>query len=210
MALSDLISRVTVNPLAASLSRLENQIADADVDFQRKAAAHEALLVDAAIEGKPMDTQDIRRAEDLADLAQRRVSNLRKALATAKARQSAAQADTERAERLAHWKKTVQAAEAKHAAVQRLEKSMAAFAADYVNVLKLNDVLRGLLPPSHDSGAALTDRALLETVLRKELVRLGLSWCFSWPWAVVDLPHLAPQSDGALSVVRRLAERTKD
>jgi hypothetical protein len=210
MALSDLIARVTINPLAASLSRLESQISEADADFQRKASALEALLVDAAVEGKPMDSQEIRKSEESADQAQHRVSNLRRALATARARQSAAQADQERAEKAAHWQKTIKAAETRHVAIQRLEKSMATFAADYTAVLESNDTLKNMLPPSHDAFAILSDRPSLETALRKELVRLGLRWSLGWPWPAADLPSLTPQFDGALSVIRNLAERAKD
>jgi chromosome segregation ATPase len=198
LALSDLVSRITVNPLAASASRLEAHLAEAETNLSNKRASLDALLSTGEI-----DTPNVTKASDTVDSADRKVRNLRVALAAAQSKITSQQAETERNEMRAKWQAAVKAAEARHTAVEKLAASMKQFASDYLAALQANQSLVDALPSNPDSIASKTDRAEFETVLRKELARLGLSWCFSWPWGVVSLPELMPQFEGALEVVRR-------
>lgn len=196
MIFSDVIIRATANATGSKLQKLETRLAAAEAELLNKQAALNALLT-ADEDGRP-----VMEAEDALAAAERRCRNLRGALATAQAKQATQQAEAEQDAKRAAWQAAVRAAEARHAAIERLAKSMAAFGADYNAVLKTNEALRAALPANGDDIANMTDRATIETVLRKELVRVGLPWCFSWPYGPATLPELMPQFEGALNVIR--------
>lgn len=196
MPLSDLISRIAANVTPSNIPKLESRLTEATADRNIKRAALDAMLAG------DKDGAEVMRAEDALTAVERRVLNLKSALNTAQAKEAAQQVAAERDAQRAKWAGVVKLAEDRHAAIERLAKSMAAFAADYSAVLKNNESLLASLPANHDSYAALTDRMALETALRKELVRRGLSWCFSWPYGAATLPELLPQFDGALNVIR--------
>ena len=135
--------------------------------------------------------------------AERRVANIRSALAATHAKQAAEQAETARQAQRDHEQKILQAAEARHAAGKALAQSSKQFANDYLKLLLANESLAALLPPDRDIFADLTERSTLETMLRRNLAKLGLPWAFPCPFGTVDIPELPAQLEAALGVVRR-------
>ncbi len=198
MPLTDLIARIAPNLTTPNTSKLQAQLAEAEAALASKQAALDSLLIAGEIDGPATA-----KAADAADAAERRVKHLRGALAAAQTKQAAQRGEAEQDAKRAAWQNAVKLAEERHAAIETLAKSMVAFAADYRAVLKINSELLAHLPTNQDSMATLTDRFALETALRKQLVKLGLPFCFSWPYGAATLPELMPQFDGALSVIRR-------
>jgi hypothetical protein len=202
MPLADLISRIATNVQGSNVPKLETRLALAIVDRDTKKAALDALLLD------DQDGSQLMKAEDALSGAERRVLNLRSALAAAQTKQVTAQTEADEEAKRAERQKAIALAEDRHKAIERLAKTAAVFAAEYNAVLRINSDLLAHLP-NHDSMAALTDRYGLETALRKELVRLDLPWCFSWPYGKVSLPDLLPQFEGALGVIRNLLSKDR-
>jgi hypothetical protein len=198
-----------LHPGRRSIDQISENLRALNTDIAAARAAYSEACLDV-VEGKPEAEKRKQRVEAERDRIQKRCDELQAALALAHERERQKADEAAAAERAAYWQKVVQSAESRHAAVQRLGKSMATFAADYIGVLKLNEELKVMLPPDHDSGAVMTDRIVLETAMRKELCRLGLSWCFSWPWGAVSLPEFIGQFNGALDVIRGCAAQAKD
>jgi hypothetical protein len=186
-----------VEAILPGASRLEAQLTEAEKDLQTKRLALNNLLIESGADGPAAA-----KASDAVDSAERRVKHLQGALAAAQERQRVSEVQTKQDAKRAAWQGAVKAAEERHAAIMTLAKSMAAFAADYNAVLKINEALLAALPENCDAYANMTDRWSLETALRKELVRLGLDFAFSWPYGAVSLPPLLPQFDGALNVIK--------
>jgi hypothetical protein len=208
MALSDFLARATINPLSASISRLQNQITDAESDLDRKRAALDSLL---GADGASIDGPQVVKADEAVAAAERRVKNLNRMLTNSQTRLAAQQADTERAEKIAKWQNAVKVAEKRHDHIsQKLARSAEAFAKDYVEALALTNELYAALPAMPDPTAAMVDKSLVEIAVRKELLRRGASFAFHWPWGTVSLPEFVGQFSGALDVVRDWAERAKD
>lgn len=198
MALSDLISRVSINPLASSTSRLEAQLSEAETNLSNKRAALDALLTAGEI-----DTPNVSKADDACAAAERKVRNLRLALSAAQSKLATQQAETERSERRARWQGVVTAAERRHESILKLARSAEAFAQDYVRALELNNELYAALPAQMpDPDAALLHKNLIEISVRKELLRRGVSFAFDWPWGVASLPEFTAQFDQALDVIK--------
>lgn len=187
-----------VEAIRPSVSRLESQLTEAEGDLAQKRSALDAMLIDGQIDGPAAA-----RAADAVDAAERRTRNLRSALQAARERQRAAATGSEQESKRLAWQAAVKAAEARHAAVEKLAVSMSQFAADYQTTLQANADLLAALPANPDNVANLSDRFVLETALRKELVRLGLPFAFVWPYGAATLPELMPQFDGALAVIKR-------
>ncbi|UQY83671.1 hypothetical protein [Ralstonia pseudosolanacearum] len=192
----------TPERLQAAVTRLDAQLTEAEGELSRRRSEHETLLADAALDDRPLDGSAIKKARDDAALAAERITALRAALATAKARLTAAQQQETRAQLAKRWDAAIAQAERRSKHLTKLEASMAAFAADYTEALKLTDDLRAALPANPDPIGAMVDRMAFETALRKELHRLGLAWAFQWPYGAVSLPEFMPQFLGAVEVVR--------
>ncbi|OIT11703.1 hypothetical protein BL241_11560 [Ralstonia solanacearum] len=188
------------------MARLEAQLTEAEADLSRHRSEHETLLADAALDEQPLDASAIKKARDAAALDSERVSAVRAALATARARLSAAQQQESRAELAARWDKAVGVAAERHVIAQRLAKSAEQFAADYAALIEANSKLYAALPGSApDPEAALMHNTLLETAVRMHLLKSGAGWAFSWPYGTVSLPDFREQNASALQVVRSWA-----
>lgn len=190
-----------VEAILPGASRLEAQLGEAEADLQTKQLALNTLLIEAGA-----DAPACTKAADAFDAAERRVKHLRGALAAARTKEAAQQVAAEQDAQRAKWAAAINLAEQRHAAIERLTKSMAAFATGYNEVLKMTEVLRAALPANHDAYAALTNGEL-ETAMRKQLVKLDVEFAFSWPYGKVSLPDLVPTSEGALSVIRAMVPK---
>jgi hypothetical protein len=190
--------RQLVEAILPGASRLEAQLGEAEKDLHTKRLALNTLLIESGADGPAAV-----KASDAFDSAERRVKHLQAALQAAQGRQRASEVEAEQDAQRAAWQNAVKLAEDRHAAVEKLAASMAEFAADYQATLQANADLVAALPANPDNVANLTDRFALETALRKELVRLGISFAFVWPYGAATLPPLLPQFEGALEVVRR-------
>lgn len=191
-----------VETILSGASRLEAQLVAAEAELQTKRAVLNTLLLESGADGPAAA-----KASDAVDAAERRVKHLQAALQAAHAKHAAQQAEAKQDAKQAAWQAAARLADERHAAIVTLAASAAAFAADYSTVLKINSDLLAALPANPDSIANLTDRFALETALRKQLVKLGLPWAFTWPYGKVNLPDLLPQSEGALSVVREAVSK---
>jgi hypothetical protein len=208
MALSDFLARATINPLSASISRLENQIAEAQADLCRKQAALDSLL---SADGVSIDGPQVVKADEAVAAAERRVKNLNRMLTNSQSKLAAQQADQERAEKLAKWQNAVKVAEKRHEHIsQKLAKSAEAFAKDYVEALALTNELYAALPAMPDPTAALIDNTLIEIAVRKELQRLDVGFAAITPWGKASIPEFLPQFAGALEVIKSWPTRVKE
>jgi hypothetical protein len=207
VTLSDFLAKASISPFTANLSRIETQISEAQSDLDRKRSVLESLLTGDV----DLDSLEIRKADEALAAAERRVKNLRHAQTTNQTRLAQQQADQERTEKQARWQNAVKVAETRHEHIsQKLAKSAEAFAKDYVEALRLTNELYEALPAMPDPTAAMIDKTLVETAVRKELLRRDVDFAFSWPWGKVNLPEFLEPFNGALSVIRNWAERAKD
>ena len=198
----------TVTPKQETLDRIvgELQTLDADIAAATRARGIASLEHEEGVAGA--DKRKQQAQSDIDRLAQRR-KDLEEALLAAQAREKAARLAAMDADKGKAWKRAVDLASKRNDHIAKLEKSLAQFAADYIEALRINDELVGSLPKNPDSHAAITDRFVLETALRRELTRNGLAWAFTWPYGVSTLPELMPQFEGALHVVSQWAEANK-
>jgi hypothetical protein len=178
----------------------------ADADIKRKAL--DTLIAERALAGDPLDVPDVAKKRQEALEAREIAGAFEGALATAKAQQAAVQVKESRAAHVQRWANAERVAEKRHAHLtKKLHASLTQFATDYAEALKLNADLHHALPANPDPDAAMTHATLIETAVRKELLKQGLPWCFSWPYGVVSLPDFAHQFDDALEIVRRWAPK---
>lgn len=187
-----------VEAILPGTSRLEAQLTEAEGDLHTKRRALNNLIIESGA-----DDRAVTKLEGDVAAAERRAESLRSALQAAQQKHSVQLADAEREGKRAAWQRAVQLAEQRHAAVQKLMASMSQFAADYRAVLQANEDLCAALPTNPDRDANLTDRLVLETSLRKELVRLGVRFALAWPYGAATIEPLLPRLEGALEVVRR-------
>jgi hypothetical protein len=179
------------------VSRLEGRLTEAIATRDAKQAALNSLLLEDP------DGSKVMSAEMELTAASRRVLSLQGAIAAAQDKQAAAQVEAAQQAQRDHEQKILQAAEARHAAGKALAQSSKQFANDYLKLLLANESLAALLPPDRDIFADLTERSTLETMLRRNLAKLGLPWAFPCPFGTVDIPELPAQLEAALGVVRR-------
>ena len=191
-----------VDAIRPSVARLESQLAAAETELVEKRVALNNAIIDSGIDDKAAT-----KLESEVAAVQRRAENLRSALDAARSRHAGEQAEAAKDARRATWQKTVNLAAERHKAIEHLHEAMEVFADAYNEVLRVNSKLFSELPAGHDSIATLTDRFALETLMRKQLVKLDLPWCFIWPYGKADLPDLVPTSEGALNVIRSLVPK---
>lgn len=202
-------AKVPTDKLAATIARLTAQHNDAQNEVDALRIKHESLLVQRAMEDQTLDDALVALSKRDAEAARDKADALTAALATAWAQMRAREAAAHLADQAAAWQHAVDLAASRVQHMAKLEKSLATFAADYLEALRLNEELVAALPKNPDSQAAVTDRVTLETAMRKELCRRGLSFAFTWPYGVVNLPEFMPQFEGGLHVISQWAEARK-
>jgi len=197
----------TSDRLAEAVSRLSAQLDSAQVDADNARTAHESSLVDHALDSSAVDDKTLAKLKTAADGCRDRVASLEGALTTARARLSAAQAANDREEHRERWRAAIAVSAMKLDAEKRLAKSAKAFAEDYRHVLALNGEFYQAAPAIPDPEAAMAHATIIETAVRKELLRHGVPWAFSWPYGTVSLPEFLPQCEAAHELVKRWAPK---
>jgi hypothetical protein len=199
-----------LQPGRRSIDRISEDLRALNSDLAAARTAYAEACLDCA-EGKPDAEKRKQRAEIERDRIQKRCDELQAALAMAHAREQQKADEAARAEHAARWNTAVRVAEKRHEHIsQKLAKSAAAFASDYVEAIRLTEELYVALPAMPDPTAAMLDKTLVEVAVRKELLRRDVDFAFSWPWGKPSLPEFLEPFSGALDVVRSWASRAKE
>ncbi len=194
-----------VEKLQKAVDRAEQRLAraqaEADAAVEACGAAHLAEVIDDT----PADEKALGRLATAVAVAKSRVEAATSTLATTRANLSAAEATASREAHMARWRTAIAVSARKLDAEKRLAKSAKAFAEDYRAVMALNGEFHQAAPAIPDPEAAMAHATIIETAVRKELLRQGVPWAFSWPYGTVSLPEFLPQCEAAHELVKRWA-----
>jgi hypothetical protein len=201
------VTQTQAERLTAAVAKIAGQLEAVQADADSARIAHESALVDHAIDQQSFDDKALAKLKASDDAARDRIASLSGALATARARLSAAQASNARELHRDSWNKAVSTSDMRLEAVRRLDASTKAFAADYRAAMVMNGELYQALPANPDPDAALTHATIIETLVRKELLRLGVPWAFSWPYGASSIEPMLPQFEASAELVRGWAPK---
>jgi hypothetical protein len=188
MPLKDLLTRTRTNiardNLAATIERLEQDFERAVAQADALKQEHISLLADRAVANLPLSDAAVDKARAAHEAARAVADAYAQALAAARGRQAAADADAEHAADRARWESALTIADKRQQTIDRLATVTAEFANLYNEVLKLNSELVSALPEARDLDAGLLRSQQIEQLVRLELVRQGpaLGWAISYPW----------------------------
>ncbi len=188
--LSALASKLTGNTAKPeeTIARLKG---DLTASQSRADAAHiawaEATADEQAAGGTDTSKSD-RLDEDLSR-ALREVSKIEKSLAAVQARQVATTTSAARAVLETKWTQAGVLAAERCAAAAKFKRSLEAAARDYQAFIQLGSDLTAALPESPDLDAAMLRSTDVEIAVKKEMLRVGFDFVFSWPYGKVSLPN---------------------
>lgn len=172
-----------------------------------KSAWGDALLAD--LDGG-FAAAELDRLEKELNRAMAEAAQAKARLDSAIARASKAESDASDASLRASWKRAVALAEDRTRSAERLAEVSAKFASAYMEFLKVTADLTDALPRNLDRDAAILPRPSMDEAIRKELLRLGVDWAYSWPWGRVSLPEFLPRFRDAEGLVKTWAESALD
>jgi hypothetical protein len=204
MALSDLIKRATPNnadKLSDAIARLQTE----------RDAARQALDVASSNWGDSLadeetgdsDTATTIRLEKELNAASQAFKAKDAALTAAKARQVATTTSAARAELETKWTQAGVLAAERCAAAAKFKRSLEAAARDYQTFIQLGSDLTAALPESPDLDAAMLRSTDVEIAIKKEMLRVGFDFVFSWPYGKVSLPNFLEPFEATAQLVRQ-------
>ena len=202
MAFADLLRKAIPATSTDPAARLA---ADLTASQSRADAAHiawaEATADEQAAGGTDTSRSDA-LDEDLSR-ALREVNKLEKALEAVQARKETSAAAAARAELETKWTQAGVLAAERCAAAVKFKRSLEAASRDYQAFIQLGSDLTAVLPEAPDLDAAMLRSTDVEIAVKKEMLRVGFDFVFSWPYGKVSLPNFLEPFEATAQLVRQ-------
>lgn len=211
MALSDLLiakSALSASEKAtATVAKLVAENDGAMATLEAALNAYGNALADYA-DGDGDET-NVARLRKALESARIKVDASEVALRTAQERRLSTLAREALANNAQQWDRAIALADDRQKALESLSAVAVTFAKTWQEVVKLNNDLYGALPNAPDMYAAVLNVDQLEIAVRKELLRLGVGWAFSYPWGRETLPPMMDELEAVPSVFRTWRDQHK-